>query len=1108
MSAFSSRTLPLILSEDPAIRNQALEKVAQELDDTTLKNEVSALHAFWREADNLYERVRALFFLSAIYRFIWPPRLKEKGPGRLPFAGYQQLLERRFVEAIDTFLAEVDNKELNDCLASALGEACYHLALQNLANQVRHSVRNVRGNQWMFRTGHPDSHPLRIHPKLIPQQNTAPILHEKTAVRMDLSHSAWSDIFFLGMDYPEGARVINVSVDLCLQGEGKPNPPVEACFRVIDEPVIRLVSIDLGASVDISELNDIFHFAKDYLGLLKGALIAAGLVPLGMEGANVSLQTLLRRMIGPGLGFELVSQVNNIPKGSRLAVSTNLLGALIAVCMRATGQTESLSGPLNEKERRIVLSRAILGEWLGGSGGGWQDSGGVWPGIKVITGAEATESDPEFGISRGRLMPSHKILGEDEISAETRQKLQNSLIVVHGGMAQNVGPILEMVTEKYLLRSAAEWSARQDSMALFGDILDTLRAGDIRKLGQLTTQHFYGPLQDIIPWSTNAYTESIIAEVKERYGEQFWGFWMLGGMSGGGMGFIFDPEIAPEARKALGPIMLKFKQRYEKALPFAMDPVVYDFKINENGSSAALLEGEKALMPGRYYPLMLPLWVRSNPRDLPALRRHELSRFHNESRREKDAWHPIIDRLVTNLFPTEDKAESGKSHENLDTLLKRHGFDAVQHEKIRSDLTYGHIGLANNRLPSNVELQDVLPSDLIKVSNTPSEVKKIGEEALAAGEVAVVTLAGGAGSRWTQGAGVVKAINPFAPFAGKHRSFLEIHLAKSRRTGKQFGLTPAHCFTTSYLTHGAIEDFVHAHESFAFDGPLKLSRGRSIGLRIIPMVRDLQFLWEETLQQVLDDRAQKMRKSVEAALMDWARSQGEAQDYRDETAPNQSLHPVGHWYEVPNLLLNGTLKELLEERPQIKTLFMHNIDTLGATLDPAHLGQHRQSANLLTFEVISRRMQDMGGGLARVDGRVRIVEGLAMPREEDEFKLSYYNSNNCWIEIETLLEGFGLSRPELGDSNKVIKAVRDFSQRMPTYITLKDVKKRWGHGQEDVLPVAQFEKLWADMTALNDVASGFLDVDRQRGQQLKSPDQLDIWARDGSAEHIASLCTW
>lgn len=1109
MSEQTSRLLPLILSANPAVRNRALEAAAGALDNDTLEAECTALHAFWEKSENLYDRVRALFFLAAIYRFVWPPRLAERPNGRLPFDGYQHLLERRFIEAIEVFRRNEAREGLTDCLASALGEACYRLGLQNLANQVRRSVRTVRGNQWMFRTGHPDSHPLRLRRELLPRDGVAPILHERTAVRMDLSHSGWSDIFFLGMDFPEGARVLNVSVDLALEGQGEPCPPVEACFRVIDEPVFRLVSIDLGVSADITELGDIFHFAKDYLGLLKGALIAAGLVPLGMEGANESLAKLLRRLLGPGRGFELVSQVNNIPKGSRLAVSTNLLGALIAVCMRATGQTESLSGPLTEKERRVVLTRAILGEWLGGSGGGWQDSGGVWPGIKVITGAEATEEDPEYGISRGRLLPRHKILGRDEVSAETRQKLQDSLVLVHGGMAQNVGPILEMVTEKYLLRSADEWTARQESIALFDEILEALRAGDIRLLGELTTRHFYGPLQAIIPWATNAFTEALIAAVKERFGEGFWGFWMLGGMSGGGMGFIFDPSVAPTARAELGGIMGVLKNKYERALPFAMNPVVYDFRINENGSAAEFLEGEAALMPGRYYPLMLPQWVRTDPRDLTALRRRELARFHSQSRSDAQ-WRPVVDHLVTNLFPSDAGDEAGHAtREGIDALLERHGFDAVQHEKIRGDLLAGRIGLAHNRLPANTELTDVRRDEIIRMATVlDPHLTGLGEAALEAGEVAVVSLAGGAGSRWTQGAGVVKGINPFAVFAGRHRSFLEIHLAKSRLAGRRCGTMPAHFFTTSYLTQGAISDFVAAHQNFGYTGPLRLSPGRSIGLRMVPMVRDLQFLWEETLQQVLDERAQKMRKSVQAALMDWARSLGEASDYRDDSAPNQSLHPVGHWYEVPNLLLNGTLAALLEERPQLRTLFMHNIDTLGAALDPTHLGQHRATGNVLNFEVISRRMQDMGGGLARVDGRVRLVEGLAMPREEDEFKLSYYNSNNCWIEIDPLLKLFGLARADLRDTARVAAAVRTFSQKLPTYITLKDVKKRWGHGQEDIFPVAQFEKLWGDMTGLPGVACGFFEVDRRRGQQLKEPGQLDVWARDGSAEYIDSLCAW
>ncbi len=79
---------------------------------------------------------------------------------------------------------------------------------------------------------------------------------------------------------------------------------------------------------------------------------------------------------------------------------------------------------------------------------------------------------------------------------------------------------------------------------------------------------------------------------------------------------------------------------------------------------------------------------------------------------------------------------------------------------------------------------------------------------------------------------------------------------------------------------------------------------------------------------------------------------------------------------------------------------------------------------------------------------------------------------------------------------------------MPTYITLKDVKKRWGKGQEDIFPVAQFEKLWGDMTACRSRIAASSLVPRTRGQQLKEPAQLDGWLRDGSAAFVDSLCEW
>ncbi len=1409
--------ISIITASNPTLRDESLEGACAGLSPEELLKQCGALDAFRRHSENLYERVRALFFLYAIHRFHLPPKLEEASRithhasrSPIPFKGYEHLLQRRFEEAIDHFLAVQQAEGPSDAISSALAAAYHRLGFQTLADQVRRSVRSVRGNQWMFRMGHPADHPLRIRPELLARHagdGTYPILRECTPVRMDLTHCGWSDIFFLGMDFPEGAKVLNVSINLGIHGrDAEPRPPVEAYLRVIEEPLLRLVSVDLGAAADITNLAEVFDFAKDYLGLLKAAVIAAGIVPPGIEGSGQSLAELLARIVGPGRGLEITSSVNNIPKGSRLAVSTTLLAALVSVCMRATGQAASLTGQLLEHERRLVLARALLGEWLGGSGGGWQDSGGVWPGMKLIEGVLASEGDPECGISRGRLMPQHRILGQTDASAETRRKLQESLVLVHGGMAQNVGPILEMVTEKYLLRCDAEWKARQSMLGILNEILAALKREDVRAIGAATTRNFRQPIQSIIPWATNYFTETLIGRVRKEFGGGFWGFWMLGGMSGGGMGFIFAPEQKARAQERLQEIMSGTKRELQAALPFAMEPVVYDFAINERGTFADLLEDEAALMPPSYYTLIAPALLRQDRHSLSPLRRAELDSF-GAACRTRPELRGVVQTLFDVMLPR-GKAESA-ADQSLAALLAQHGFDHLQHEQIRADLKEGRIGLAQNRLPPSAVIEDVQEGDVVDATawlagqargsqrsgagvppvfpgvspqestsekgqpvrnasvaggtpaplqplpfkafekdrpasigsrrlphwrqegatyfvtfrlkdavpravvhrlhderedwlrrhpeprtraqidelndlcfgnldqeldrgygacvlketavaeivegalhhfdgerywlgtyaimpnhvhvlvrpimqhklpdilhswksftshtigkacgrpgtlwqdesfdhivrderqlerfglyiaenpakahvapgafrlggglatrqepsgarvppavtasrsrgisaeavnagetpvmtgGTPAplgpspqpELRELGLHALKNGELAVVTLAAGAGSRWTQGAGVVKALHPFCKLAGRHRTFIETHLAKSRRVARLAGTPIPHIFTTSYLTHAPTEEFLARQNRYDYEGPLYLSPGKSVGLRMIPTVRDLRFVWEEMPQQILDEQQQKVRDSLRHALINWARSAGEASDYTDNL-PLQCLHPVGHWYEVPNLLRNGVLARLLAERPQLKYLMLHNIDTLGADPDPTLLGWHIRSGACLCFEVITRRLEDRGGGLARVNGRVRLVEGLAMPREEVEFALSYYNSNTCWIDLDKLLVAFALTRADLGDEGKVTTAIRHLAAKMPTYITLKEVKKRWGHGQEDIFPVTQFEKLWVDMTALPEVESRFIVVPRLRGQQLKDQAQLDGWLRDGSAAYVESLCEY
>ncbi len=1082
----------------------AFEKYAK---DATLERLITAcswLEAHRHKSLNFYHRVRTIFLLEALYRYFLPPQFKSESPGSIPYEGHRLSLDRRYEEAIAFFLSHQREHGGSDALGSALAAAYHGLAFKTLAQQVQKTVRRVKGNQWMFRTGNPMDHPLRIRPELLQASEDGfhPVLREETAVRMDLSHSAWSDIFFLGMDYPEGARVLNISIDLGVHGrDAQTRPPVVGFLRVIEEPVLRLSSVDLGATTDVSSIEEVFDFARDYLGLLKAAVIASGLIPPGMEGSGHSLQELLARLVGPGRGLEIASQVRDIPKGSRLAVSTNLLGCLISLCMRATGQTKRLAGQLDEEERRTIASRAILGEWLGGSGGGWQDSGGVWPGIKLIEGERAREGDTEHGISRGRLLPRHRVLDTAQISESTRRELQASLILVHGGMSQNVGPILEMVTEKYLLGLEREWGARVEAQSILVGIVDALKSGDVAKVAELTTRNFFGPLQTIIPWASNAYTERLISEIRLALGGSFRGFVMLGGMSGGGMGFWVDPVVKQAARDTILEIMRRTKRSLESSLPFAMDPVVYDFEINENGSSAVLLSGSEALMSPEYYLFMVPRWVRQDPRQLSRRVRQEIELF--SSRQLFDPSRALSGALMRRIFPTTAAEQGGGAR--LRELLESNGFDSVQHERIREDLRSGRIGLAFNRLPSNVTVEDVREGDVVTVHHTDAEASALGARALAEGRVAVVTLAAGAGSRWTQGAGTVKALHPFAKFQGRHRSFLEVHLAKSRAASRRHGAPVTHVFTTSHLTHAATRGFLEQYQNFNYPGAVHLSSGRSIGLRMVPTARDLRFAYEELSHQRLDPQKEKVRASLQKALLDWAVSSGEASDYTDNL-PLQCLHPVGHWYEVANLLLNGTLLGMLESNPALQHLMLHNIDTLGADLDPAVLGQHLRTGATLSTEVIRRRIEDRGGGLARVGGQLRLVEGLALAREEDEFNLSYYNSATTWIHIDRMLEHFGVDRVLLADPAAVARGVRALAARMPTYVTLKEVKKRWGNGQEDVFPVAQFEKLWGDMSSLPDVSKAFLSVPRLRGQQLKDQAQLDGWLRDGSAAHIESLC--
>ena len=137
----------LIVSADDAVRNT---DVADWIAGKTYAEALEVCRELERirnRCDNLYQRVRALFLLHAIHRYHLPEYPELAADGHIPWPAVSNLLKRRFEESIDHCLRAAEAEGMTDPLASALATVYQRLAFQRLADQVRRSVRSVRGNQ-------------------------------------------------------------------------------------------------------------------------------------------------------------------------------------------------------------------------------------------------------------------------------------------------------------------------------------------------------------------------------------------------------------------------------------------------------------------------------------------------------------------------------------------------------------------------------------------------------------------------------------------------------------------------------------------------------------------------------------------------------------------------------------------------------------------------------------------------------------------------------------------------------------------------------------------------------------------------------------------------
>src|SRR5947207_15075135 len=115
-----SRLTGIITANDSETRNRPLDASCAGAGLDALLAECEDLDRFRRASGNLYERVRALFFLYAIHTFHIPRTPGAKTRARIPFAGYESILKRRFEEAIDIFLKAQCEAGASSPLSSAL----------------------------------------------------------------------------------------------------------------------------------------------------------------------------------------------------------------------------------------------------------------------------------------------------------------------------------------------------------------------------------------------------------------------------------------------------------------------------------------------------------------------------------------------------------------------------------------------------------------------------------------------------------------------------------------------------------------------------------------------------------------------------------------------------------------------------------------------------------------------------------------------------------------------------------------------------------------------------------------------------------------------------
>ena len=348
----------------------------------------------------------------------------------------------------------------------------------------------------------------------------------KAPVRLDIASGLSSDLFPISME--KGGRVINAAIRL------NSRKPITVEIQPIKKPVVQIYLQQFGQKLDVTSAAEMKDYKRDddLFRLVKAAIVEA----------HLDEET----------GYRVTVNVEDIPRGSGLGVSSIMTAALLKALYRFASQEIS-----NDE---IVLHTMNVEQRID-VGGGWQDAMGAFTGgVKVI------ETPP------GIPVPT---LRQVSLSEEFLDRFKENIVLVYSGQPHFMGSLLEKIVWSYETRRPVSYRAMRSAAVLRDDMIAALEKNDLQGFGERLTPYWETQKQQLDAETVSSPLIDDIFEVAKDL--------IAGGKSSGagGGGFLM---LAPKEGKRNELI-----QRLNGFLR-NKDGRVYDFEFDNDGMTVQVLD--------------------------------------------------------------------------------------------------------------------------------------------------------------------------------------------------------------------------------------------------------------------------------------------------------------------------------------------------------------------------------------------------------------------------------------------------------------------------------------------------------------------------------------